>query len=121
MIAWDATPAAVHAISGAMPFLTAAREVVVSSVTDDKVFRRGQSGVELCRHLARHGVRANFHAVQRGDREVANILLKAAEAHGADLLVMGAYARSTLRGLIFGSATRGVLEHSFPLPILMAH
>jgi nucleotide-binding universal stress UspA family protein len=121
LIAWDATPAVVHAISGAMPQLKVAREVVVVSVTDDKAFRPGQSGVELCRHLARHGVRTTFEAVQRSNREVSSVLLDAAQAHGADLMVMGGYAHSTLRGLIFGSATKGIFEHPIPHPILMAH
>ncbi|MFC1460453.1 universal stress protein [Microvirga arabica] len=119
--AWDATPAAVRAIAGAMPFLKAAREVVVVSVLEDKAFRRGESGVEMCRHLARHGVAATFETVARAEREVPTALLDAAQSHGADLLVMGGYAHSTLRGLIFGSATKGVLENPFPLPILMAH
>ena len=114
-------PAVVHAISGAMPQLKVAREVVVVSVTDDKAFRPGQSGVELCRHLARHGVRTTFEAVQRSNREVSSVLLDAAQAHGADLMVMGGYAHSTLRGLIFGSATKGIFEHPIPHPILMAH
>jgi nucleotide-binding universal stress UspA family protein len=120
-IAWDATPAAVHAIAGAMPFLEAAREVVVTSITDDKPFRPGQSGVELCRHLSRHGIAATFEAVERGERPVAQAILDAAKTHAAELLVMGGYAHSTLRGLIFGSATRGILDAAFPLPILMAH
>lgn len=121
VIAWDATPAAVRAIAGAMPFLKVAREVVVVSVLEDKAFRRGESGVEMCRHLARHGVAATFETVARAEREVATALLGAAQAHGVDLLVMGGYAHSTLRGLIFGSATKGVLENPIPLPILMAH
>lgn len=121
VVAWDATPAAVHAIAGAMPFLKAAREVVIVSVLEDKTFRRGESGVEMCRHLAHHGVAASFETVGRAEREVATALLDAAQAHGADLLVMGGYAHSTLRGLIFGSATKGILENPIPLPVLMAH
>jgi nucleotide-binding universal stress UspA family protein len=121
VIAWDATPAAVHAIAGAMRMLKTAREIVVITVTDDKKFRRGQSGIELCRHLERHGNEAAFEAVERKEREVGDILLEASHGRGADLLVMGVYAHSTLRGLIFGSATRGVLKRPLPLPILMAH
>jgi nucleotide-binding universal stress UspA family protein len=121
MVAWDATPAAVHAIAGAMSFLKAAREVTVISVLEDKTFRRGESGVEMCRHLARHGVSATFEAVGRAEREVATALLNTAQAHGVDLLVMGGYAHSTLRGLIFGSATKGILDSPIPLPVLMAH
>ncbi len=121
MVAWDATSAAVRAIAGAMPILKAAREVVVVSVLEDKTFRRGESGVEMCRHLARHGVAATFETVGRAEREVATALLDTAQANRADLLVMGGYAHSTLRGLIFGSATRGILENPIRLPVLMAH
>jgi nucleotide-binding universal stress UspA family protein len=121
MIAWDATPAVVHAIAGAMPLLQAAREVIVITVTDDKNFRRGQSGVELCRHLGRHGIAATFEAVERQERPVADALREAGAAYGIDLLVMGGYAHSTLRGLIFGSATRGILERPLTGSILMAH
>lgn len=121
VVAWDATPAAVHAIAGAMPFLKAAHEVVIVSVLEDKAFRRGESGVEMCRHLARHGVSATFETVARAERDVASVLLKTAQVHRADLLVMGCYAHSTLRGLIFGSATKDILGSSIPLPVLMAH
>lgn len=121
VVAWDATPAAVHAIAGAMPLLKAARQVTVVSVLEDKAFRRGESGVEMCRHLARHGVAATFETVGRAEREVATALLDAARVHRADLLVMGGYAHSTLRALIFGSATKGILDNPLPLPVLMAH
>ncbi|SCY82110.1 universal stress protein [Microvirga guangxiensis] len=121
MVAWDATPAAVHAVTAAMPFLQAAREVVVAHVTDDKAFQRGRSGIELCHHLSRHGVQTQFAPVQRGQGNVADALLEAARAHDVDLLAMGAYAHSALRRLIFGSATRGIFERSLSLPILMAN
>jgi nucleotide-binding universal stress UspA family protein len=121
MIAWDATPSVVHAIVGAMPLLRAAREVIVVTVTDDKVFRQGQSGVELCRHLGRHGIAATFEAVERQENPVADVLREASSAYEVDVLVMGGYAHSTLRGLIFGSATRGILERPLARPILMAH
>ena len=104
-----------------MPLLQAAREVIVVTVTDDKEFRRGQSGVELCRHLGRHGVKAAFEAVERRERDVASVLREAGGDYAIDLLVMGGYAHSTLRGLIFGSATRGIFERPLTRPILMAH
>ncbi|MER2265302.1 universal stress protein [Methylobacterium oxalidis] len=121
LIAWDATPGSVHAVVGAMPLLREAAEIVVVTVVDDKPFHQGQSGVELCRHLERHGNEAVFEAVERKERPVGNALLQAADRHSADLLVMGGYAHSSLRGLIFGSATREVLETPLPLPVLLAH
>lgn len=75
----------------------------------------------MCRHLVRHGVSAAFETVGRAERELATALLDTAQAHRANLLVMGGYAHSALRGLIFGSATKGILDNPLPLPILMAH
>ena len=121
MIAWDATPAAVHAISGALPLLKAAKEVVITTVTDDKAFRPGRSGVELCRHLRRYAIEASFHPIQRFDRDIAEVLLEASAVQKADMLIMGGYAHSSLRGLIFGSATQGMFARPLPLPVLMAH
>jgi hypothetical protein len=55
VLAWDASPAAVRAVHGALPFIKRAEAVTVLSVTDDKEFRAGQSGAELAHLLARHG------------------------------------------------------------------
>jgi nucleotide-binding universal stress UspA family protein len=41
-------------------------------------------------------------------------------ALGADMLVMGAYAHSPLREMIFGGVTRYMLDHA-DLPVLMRH
>ena len=38
----------------------------------------------------------------------------------ADLLVKGAYTHSRLRQLVFGGATRHLLNHT-PIPLLLAH
>ena len=56
VLAWDASPAAVRAIHGALPFIKRAEAVTVVSVTDDKECRQGQSGVELAHLLARHAL-----------------------------------------------------------------
>ena len=47
-------------------------------------------------------------------------LLMRANDLGANLLVMGAYARSRMREFVFGGATRYVLEHA-NIPVLMSH
>jgi len=120
LVAWDATPAAVRAVHGALPFIRAAAETVVVTVTDDKEMRPGQSGVELTRLLSRHGARASFAAVQRGSRGVlAALTASAGDAPGA-LLVMGACRHSPLRNMIFGSATSDLLEAGPQLPTLLA-
>jgi Universal stress protein family len=50
---------------------------------------------------------------------VAASLSSAAEAWGADLLVMGSYNRGPLREEIFGGCTRSILDHA-PVPAVNA-
>jgi nucleotide-binding universal stress UspA family protein len=120
VIAWDATPAAVRAVHGAMPFLRTAAETLVVTVSDDKALRQGQSGIELCRLLARHGARASFAAEQKSGRGVLGALVaKAREVEGA-MLVMGAVRHAPLHNLVFGSATTDLLDAAPPLPVLLA-
>ncbi|WP_237213480.1 universal stress protein [Falsiroseomonas oryziterrae] len=118
VVAWDATPAAVRAVHGALPFMRAAAETLVVTVTDDKELRPGQSGIQLCHLLARHGARASFAAVQRDGRGVLEVL--AATAGEGALLVMGAVRHAPIRNLVLGSATRDVLEAGPPMPVLLA-
>jgi nucleotide-binding universal stress UspA family protein len=59
-------------------------------------------------------------AIETGRMAVGDALLAFAEDHGCDLLVMGASARSRLRELVLGGATRTILKR-MTLPVLMAH
>lgn len=120
VLAWDASPAAVRAIHGALPFIKHADAVTVVSVTDDKAFRPGQSGVELAHLLARHGAHATFRPVQRGRGGVASAILDAACDLQADMMVMGAVRHAPLHSLVFGSATMDLLDQGPTLPTLMA-
>ena len=53
-------------------------------------------------------------------RAASVAILEEATALNADLLVMGGYAHSRLRELVFGGATRELLRAT-TIPILMAH
>jgi nucleotide-binding universal stress UspA family protein len=120
VVAWDATPAAVRAVHGALPLIRGAAETLVVTITDDKELRPGQSGIELSHLLARHGARASFAAVQRSGRGVLEALAaKAGEVESA-LLVMGAVRHAPIRNIVFGSATSDLLEAGPPLPVLLA-
>ncbi len=120
VLAWDATPASVRAIHGALPFIKRAEAVTVVSVTDDKEFRRGQSGVELAHLLARHGANAAFRPVQRGRGGVGAAILDVAQEAQADMMVMGAVRHAPLHSLVFGSATKDLFDHGPTLPTLLA-
>jgi len=120
VLAWDASPAAVRAIHGALPFIRRAAAVTIVSVTDDKTFRPGQSGVELAHLLARHGARADFRAIERGQGGVAGAILGVAREQRADMIVMGAVRHAPLHNLVFGSATMDLLDRGPALPTLLA-
>lgn len=119
VVGWDASPAAVRAVHGALPFIARAEETIVVSVTDDKEMRPGQSGVELTRLLARHGARASFLGVPRQGGVLAT-LSATALGREAGLLVMGAMRHAPLRDLVFGGATRDLMDRGPHLPTLIA-
>jgi len=122
MVAWNATREAVRAVADAMPLLQRARRVEVVSVNPP----RGSAGegdvpgADICLHLARHGVRAEAHQIVVSDIDVGNLLLSRAADEEVDLMVMGAYGHSRFRELVFGGATRHLLDH-MTVPVLMAH
>ena len=64
-VAWDHSRPAARAIADALPMLQAAKHVHVVTVVDEKHLRKPHSGVELCKHLARHGVEVTFDKTSR--------------------------------------------------------
>ena len=120
MLAWDATPAAVRATHGALPFLRRAAETIVVTVSDDKEVRAGQSGIEVTHLLARHGATAHFSAVRRGGSTALDAILAAAQEAKAELLVMGGVRHAPLHNMIFGSTTQDLMDRGPRLATLIA-
>lgn len=122
VIAWDASREATRSLAEARPFLNkCSRAVVLTVDAKPKAFGHGeQPGLNIAAHLKRRGIEAEVKNVESGGRPVAATLLGEAEALGADLVVMGAYAHSRLREMMFGGATREMLETA-KVPLLMAH
>ena len=117
VVAWNGSTETARAVSFAMPFLVRARQVIVLTVKGATV--DGPSGEEIAAMLRLHEVPATALS-QDDDRRSPGATILAQARLGADLLVKGAYTQSRLRQLIFGGATRHILEHA-ELPILMAH
>jgi nucleotide-binding universal stress UspA family protein len=67
-----------------------------------------------------HGIAARLHVLPIGKAPFGRMLLEKAHELGADMLVMGAYAHSPLREMIFGGVTRYMIEHA-DIPVLMRH
>jgi nucleotide-binding universal stress UspA family protein len=117
-IAWNASPEAARAVSGALPFLGSAREVHILSVGKED---ESLSDAELVTYLGWHGIAAAAHHVQpvKGVK-TGELLLAASRDKGADLLVMGGYGHAPWREMIFGGATVQIVGHS-RLPVLLSH
>jgi len=113
VIAWNGSCEATRAAHDALPFLRAADRVILCAVG-------GAAAASLeaaAAMLKRHGVAVESHEVDKPDGDAGAVLLAQAAAHGADLLVMGAYGHTRLRELVFGGATRHVLRET-TLPVL---
>jgi nucleotide-binding universal stress UspA family protein len=113
LVAWNGSREAARAVHGALPMLAEAGRVVLCGIGEDAA-----ADLEsVAAMLARHGVKAESEARPEPDRAAGEVLLDRVQAHGADLLVMGAYGHTRLRELIFGGATRHVLREA-ELPVL---
>lgn len=120
LIAWDGTHAAARAMQDALGLLPPGSEAVVARVSDDKVMRMDQSGIEAAHHLARHGIKASFRDIPRESRDVLAALTAAAHSESCDLVVAGAVRHSPVHDLVFGSVTQQVLAGDCDLPVLLS-
>jgi nucleotide-binding universal stress UspA family protein len=121
IVAWDGGREATRAAHDTLPLLARARSVEVLVIGDGSIASRSEEpGADLALHLARHGVNATAKRISIGDIEIGNAVLSHAADYGADLLVMGGFARARLRRLILGGMTGAVLD-SMTLPVVMSH
>lgn len=122
VLAWDASREATRALSEADDILEFAESVTVMTVdAKPKMFGHGdQPGANIAAHLKRRGLPAKVQNVDSMGRSASLAILEEARAQDADLIVMGGYAHSRLRELVFGGATRELLRAT-TIPLLMAH
>jgi nucleotide-binding universal stress UspA family protein len=122
LVAWNASREAARAVTDALPFLQRARQVVVLSIAGRPSADAPAHvpGAEIAVYLARHGVNVEVAPAVAADVDAGNEILSRAHDLGADLIVMGAYGHSRAREIVFGGATRTVLQ-SMTVPVLMSH
>lgn len=115
-IAWNQSADAASAVTAALPLLTRAESVVVVSAGRED--RLGPKTTHLARYLEHWGVKVERERTRGANppREIES----ACHAHGADLIVMGAYSRNRLRQLVFGGVTEHMLFKT-DFPVLMLH
>lgn len=120
VVAWDGGRASARALADALPLLKPAKRVRVLTIVNEKAAARPHLGAEVVRHLNAHGVTAVAEEVDASGRKAGRALTDHLAAHGADLLVMGAYGHSRFREFLLGGATEHML-HDPTTPIFMSH
>ena len=81
---------------------------------------RAVPGSGIARHLARHGLRAEVHAIRSCQRGPAYTLQSFAGQHDADALVVGGYGRSRALEFVLGGVTRELIGHP-QVPVILVH
>lgn len=121
-VAWNHSRQSAAAVHGAMPLIETADKVVVLKGADrdptSSITRR--PGYDVGAWLRQHTPDVDVVTFEASDGEAGMKLLVAARGARADVLVMGAYGRSSWREFLFGGATRFVVDN-LDIPVLMAH
>lgn len=121
MIGWNRSQESTRASHDALALLGAGSVVNLVWINPQKQesVAGDVPGAELAEAFAHHGVNVTVESMVTSDMDVGEALLVWARDHEADLLVMGAYGHSRMRQMVFGGATRYVLNH-MSLPVLMS-
>ncbi len=118
LIAWNGRSEGARAMSQAIPFLSAAKHVILLQVGDLPADR--PSLEDAAGYLQHYGLAPTVERRTHDGRSIAQTLLQSAEALGADLLVMGAYSHARWREMIVGGVTRDII-HQAGLPVFLSH
>ena len=123
LVCWKDTPEAAHALAASLPLLKKAERVAIIGIQDDDRVSVDslKAGLQAAAHrLAWHGIDAETKFIPAEGRLASEIISATAQAHGANLVVMGAYGHGRMRQVIFGGCTQHFLrDDSFA--VLLAH
>jgi nucleotide-binding universal stress UspA family protein len=117
MVCWKGDGSSAAAVKDAAPLLAKAQRVVFVSVAKRDAGLTAAMA-EAASEIA--GIDAEVHVLPPSRGGVPETLAMAADEHGSDLLVMGAYGCSRGREIFFGSCTDKLLARS-GRPVLLKH
>lgn len=122
IVAWDASREATRALAEARPLMEGAEQVTILTIdAKPRAFGHGDlPGANIAAHLNRRGLSATVVNVDGLGQSAAEVIVQQAQDLGSDLIVMGGYGTARIRELLFGGATRDLLEIA-SVPLLMAH
>jgi nucleotide-binding universal stress UspA family protein len=122
LIAWNDSKECARSVNDAMPFLTAAGEVNVLSISHLKPRLSGDAhkDPEISRHLSCHGVKSTNSILLIENIGAMDMILSRLSDESHDMLVMGGHGNYTFPYLQRGAGTRYILRH-MTVPVLMSH
>ena len=118
LVSWNGSTEQARTNSFALPLLRLAEQVTVLTVEGGTT--PGPSGADAALHLSRNGIKARALTAKPQGQSTGEVILDHVRSLGCDLLVKGAYTQSRFRQMIFGGATRHILDNA-TVPVLMAH
>ena len=122
VVAWNHSRQSAAALHAALPVIAGAEKTIVLVGTErdmlSSVTRRPRH--DVVDYLRSHVAEVEAVPFEASDAEAGIKLLSAVRGARADMLVMGAYGRSSWREFLFGGATRYVISN-MDVPVLMAH
>lgn len=123
MVAWRGGRESARSLNDALPFLEKAEQVSVLEVNPPVIDDGPLKNVcclEICSHLARHGISAESEQLISKDIPVGDTLLNWSFDQGVDLMVLGAVANNHIGGQTLGPVGRHILHH-MTIPALISH
>jgi nucleotide-binding universal stress UspA family protein len=121
LVAWNASRAAARALHDALPLMRGAEAVTVLALQQpsDRVSSAPMPPLDIVRHLAAHGIAAQYERVVKDDFNLVDTLLNRSFELHADLLVMGHAQQARPFGA--RSASSHDILRSMITPVLMSH
>ena len=121
-LGWNASVESLRAARALLAFVEpdAKIDIIVVDALDGYTADKPVPGVDIARHLGRHGHDCNVHAIPPAGHTVAAALQQFAARQGAELLVIGGYGRSRAIEFILGGVTRDLLAQQ-RLPVVFVH
>jgi nucleotide-binding universal stress UspA family protein len=110
VLGWHNSRECRRAVGDALPFLARAERVFLVGVAGGGAGEKDPSGLEeVAGRLKRHGIMVEAETKASAMPSIAQDLQQAADRHGADLIVTGAYGHTRLREWALGGVTRELI------------
>jgi len=117
IIGWNNSPEVSRALTSSIEILKQAKKVHI--ITSSEYVEDLNIMEKVLNYLKEHGITATYEVIKTTRIPGQALLNSALDGH-FDLIVAGAYGHKGLKELMFGGATRYLLENS-TVPVFMSH